>query len=110
LLQSWEAANSRQIQYSSPPDDDDIEEELIHAFRRLDLQVMTVVDDRPKGLHHIAKTLASDVLSSMPLVFTSIREAHNYWEIVMRRGSHFLHSVSTSARISNRVSIFSLEP
>lgn len=68
-----------------------IEDELIYAFNRLDLQVLTFFDTRPVEYH---KDLLRDIepLKRMPTLFLSLRQARAYWDYIMRRSCHFLAS------------------
>lgn len=75
-----------------------IEDELIHAFGRLDIQAMSFLDTRAVETHHHMKKYGTAGIDSMPVVFTSIKEARIYLELVMQRLLHFmataLHDIS----------------
>jgi hypothetical protein len=47
-----------------------IEDELIHAFGRLDIQAMSFLDTRPIECHHHMKTYGQAGIEAMPAVFT----------------------------------------
>jgi len=67
-----------------------IEDELIHAFGRLDIQAMSFLDTRPIECHHHMKNYGQAGMDSMPSVFTTVKEARIYLELVMQRMLHFI--------------------
>jgi hypothetical protein len=70
-----------------------IEDDLVHVFKRLHLQIMTVSDSRSVTVHLHGKTEGSELIA-MPSSFSDLHEAHRYWELVMRRSAHFIHSAA----------------
>lgn len=72
------------------PQPDIIEDELINAFSRLDLQIMTYVDARPASLHARLKHEGTTTIANIPSIFTTVTEARLYWELIQRRTSHFI--------------------
>jgi hypothetical protein len=74
-----------------------IEDELIYALNRLDLQVLAFFDTRPVEYH---KSFLQDTepLRQMPTIFLSLRQARAYWDYIMRRCCHFLASAMYEGR------------
>ena len=66
-----------------------IEDELVQAFARLDLQIVTVMDVRPLELHRTVKEDCFRAIKQMPCVFTSIIEARKWCELLVRLNLHF---------------------
>jgi hypothetical protein len=92
LLHCWlEKHGGPDISLLKSPLPDVIEAELIYAFNRLDLQVLTFFDTRPVEYHQY---IISDTgpIKRMPPVFLSLRQARAYWDYIMRRTCHFLAS------------------
>jgi hypothetical protein len=99
LLQHWIKENSSTNTSSlRSPAPDIVEDELIFAFNRLDLQVLTYFDTRPVALHQSFKNDASTALKSMPTVFLSLRQARSFFDLIMRRLYHFLATVSYAGK------------
>ncbi|KUJ06629.1 uncharacterized protein LY89DRAFT_768864 [Mollisia scopiformis] len=71
-----------------------IESELLMTFCRFDTQMITFVDVRSQYVHNMGKRLSRSTVKEMPASFGSLREATLYWEVVMRRTGHFIHSTS----------------
>jgi len=67
-----------------------IEDELIHAFGRLDIQSMSFLDTRTLTTHQHMKNYGTASIQSMPAVFTTVKEARIYLELVMQRLLHFM--------------------
>lgn len=94
LLQIWLAKHTdtfcpRKAGMKSPAPDI-IEDELVHAFSRLDLQIMTYIDERPASVHRMLKNEGALAVAHMPASFNDIDEAHLYWELLQRRTAHFI--------------------
>jgi hypothetical protein len=92
LLHCWlEKYGGEDLSLLKSPAPHIIEDELIYAFNRLDLQVLTYFDTRPVEYH---KSLLRDTepLKRMPPLFLSLRQARAYWDYIMRRSCHFLAS------------------
>jgi len=91
LLKGQLATNSSTSRPSVP-----VEEDLIHAFCRLDLQSMLVVDSQQVllGRRPFITMDWGKSIEKMPSQFLNLAEAHQYWGIVMWRCSYFLHSAS----------------
>ena len=55
---------------------------------------MTVADSRPTEYHMAGKNEGTELINRMPETFSGLDEGHKYWEIVMRRGVHFIHTAA----------------
>ncbi|KAE8446181.1 hypothetical protein EG329_012406 [Mollisiaceae sp. DMI_Dod_QoI] len=75
------------------PAPDIIEDDLLHAFGRLDIQANSFIESRPIHYHMEMKNYGSDCISHMPATFSSVHEARRYYELVMRRLMHWISSV-----------------
>jgi hypothetical protein len=101
LLQDWLARyspSSTRTNTLSSPDPTVVEDDLLHAFYRLDLQIMTIDASRPSELHNTAQRDGADIVAHMPSSFSDLDEAHRYWVLVMRRNHHFVHAALAEAR------------
>ncbi|KUJ22185.1 uncharacterized protein LY89DRAFT_577048, partial [Mollisia scopiformis] len=67
----------------------EIEDELVHAFTRLDTQANSFLDARPLEHHMVMRFHGSDCLARMPTTYCSIDEARKYHELLGRRVSHW---------------------
>lgn len=101
LLQHWLASKlsrfARAKRFSSL-EPTIIEEDLLYAMYRLDIQIMTVDTSRSIELHSKAKTDGASVITHMPKTFSDLNEAHRYWMLVIRRSNHFIHSTLAETR------------
>ena len=66
-----------------------LEDEIRDAFGRLDSQAMTFVDTRSLSIHEEKMNSNSEAVDNMPRLFTSIKEARFYSDLLMRRLMHF---------------------
>ncbi|RDW68674.1 hypothetical protein BP5796_09331 [Coleophoma crateriformis] len=82
----------------SSPAPDAVEDDLVHAFHRLDLQIMSVVDIQPVEVHQVGKLHGQHNIDSMPRKFASLTEAQKYWELILRRSAHFIYSAKTISK------------
>ncbi|KAE8452535.1 hypothetical protein EG329_000438 [Mollisiaceae sp. DMI_Dod_QoI] len=85
-----DANSTVQMQGLGSPLPQIIEDEIIQAFSRLDLQIMTYVDPRPLSVHSKLKHEGSHAIACMPYPFDSLEQARLYWELIQRRTSHFI--------------------
>lgn len=67
-----------------------IEDDLIHALGQLDLQISFRSDQRCVDQHIALKNDGSISIEHMPTKFMDMRQASIYWNLVMRRASHFI--------------------
>lgn len=100
LLQAWLSKQT----YPSPekegiasPNSHIIEDELVLAFGRLDLQVMAYVDPRPASAHESLMHEGDATILHMPALFHTIDEARLYWELIQRRSHHFMAKVAAQS-------------
>ena len=71
-----------------------VEDELVTAFNRMDLQIMNYIDPRPASIHMEMKNEGEEIVRHMPDRFTDITESRSYLEIIQRRTSHFIASTA----------------
>jgi hypothetical protein len=101
LLEDWlsrKSALCSRTEALSSPEPTIIEDDLLHAFYRLDLQVMTIDASQPVELHAKARRDGDNAVAHMPPAFSDLNEAQRYWLLVMRRNHHFVHSALAVAR------------
>ena len=82
-----------------------IEDDIISAFERFDIQAMTYVDPRTAQRHGQLKDLGSSQMEDMPDEFVSLEEARIYLELVMRRCMHFMASLLPNGCTSGLMSL-----
>lgn len=68
---------------------DIIEDELIQAFGRLDVQHMSFSDSRPAAIHQEMQYYGQPLINSMPKTFDSLKQARMYLALLMQRFLHF---------------------
>jgi hypothetical protein len=66
--------------------------DIIQAFARLDLLLMTAYDTRTRASHSSFSYTKCTLLSEMPSTFKTIATAKAYLELLMRKIGHFLAS------------------
>jgi hypothetical protein len=73
------------------------EDELIHAFRELEMHSLTYTSTRPKSLdvHQKSRGLEFDNMSidSMPREFSTLQDARAYLDLIVRRGLQWVASL-----------------
>lgn len=75
-----------------------VEDDLIHAFERLDLQIMTYIDTREASIHSTLKNEGTETVRHMPSAFSTVDEARQYWELIQRRTSHAIAAMAAAAK------------
>ncbi|KAF2639838.1 hypothetical protein P280DRAFT_50710 [Massarina eburnea CBS 473.64] len=67
-----------------------VEEEIVDAFKNLDIQITTINDHRTPESHR--ELIAEDLpfVQSMPTQFGCLDEVKRYWSAIFRRSCHFL--------------------
>ena len=106
ILQTWMFEHPHSLSHNvglSSPAPDIVEDELVHAFTQLDLQILTVADARGQGFHDSLKHRGNDTIANMPEIFNGVQEARLYFNIVMTRSYHFLLTaweISRSAELA----------
>ncbi|RDW78270.1 hypothetical protein BP5796_06122 [Coleophoma crateriformis] len=66
-----------------------LEDDLLQAFNRMDIQVMTALDMRSTETHESMQFCGQDSIDSMPLTLQDVEEARVYMELILRRQLHF---------------------
>jgi hypothetical protein len=90
FLRKWQPNEHTSVMAGvQSPEPSIIEDELVQAFARLDLQIVTVMDTRPLELHRSLKKDCFKAIKHMPCVFTTIDEARKWCELLMRLNLHF---------------------
>jgi hypothetical protein len=90
FLRQWQPNEHRSAMAGvQSPEPSLIEDELVQALARLDLQIVTVMDMRPLELHRSFKEDCFKAIKNMPCVFTTIDEARKWCELLMRLNLHF---------------------
>jgi hypothetical protein len=93
ILQTWMSEHPHGISHNEgilSPAPHVVEDDLVHAFAQLDLQIITIADARGHKVHDSLKHLGDNTIANMPATFKDINEARVYWDIVMTRSYHFL--------------------
>ncbi|RDW69198.1 hypothetical protein BP6252_08218 [Coleophoma cylindrospora] len=99
LMENWQtdfATNQSEVLGASSPSPYEVENELYQAFARLDIQLMSFVDFRPRETHERMRHFGSTSVQSMPSTFRDLKESRIYIEIIIRRIMHYIGSVSGS--------------
>lgn len=91
------------------PKETEVEDDLVQAFARLDLQIMSYMDPRPPEVHRVLKEEGNEAISNMPTIFSTVEEARLYWELVQRRTSHFIATAAVEISKDGPVPRKSLE-
>ncbi|KAE9381146.1 hypothetical protein N431DRAFT_505432, partial [Stipitochalara longipes BDJ] len=78
-----------------------VEDKLVQAFARLDLQLMGFWDPRPPAMHQNLLAEGQSTVDNMPKTFISIDEARLYLELIQRRNARLM-VVFAAHRASNR--------
>lgn len=89
LMTAWFQSRSRGANPTSSKVSETLEDEICEAFDRLDTQLMTFPDSRPMSAHEQMMKCYGGELAAMPILFTSIRTARFYSNVIMRRLMHF---------------------
>jgi hypothetical protein len=103
LLQQW-TSQCKQISAQEEkstavsPKSNDVEDEIVEAFRNLDIQITTMKDDRKAEEHKQSMDQDLSIVKQMPNCFESLDLARKYWTIVMRRSCHFLATTWSQTR------------
>ncbi|KAF2182876.1 hypothetical protein K469DRAFT_222196 [Zopfia rhizophila CBS 207.26] len=93
ILQQWVVRNKLEhpekpsVQSPSPAV---VEDEIVEAFKNLDIQISTVSDGRTLETHRRLMEEDSHLVEWMPERFEHLNQARSYWNLVMRRTCHFI--------------------
>jgi Fungal specific transcription factor domain len=91
LLENWTAKpeRSRDDRVSSP-EPDTVEDELVQAFDRFDIECMIFKDKASVEHHRVRKDERTTAIQNMPDKFEDIDQAASFGKLISRRGWHFL--------------------
>ena len=66
-----------------------LEDDLYNASFHLSLRMLTFADRGPVQRHWAAKSTFSMTADNMPVTFSSLFEAKQYWQLILRRSCHY---------------------
>ncbi|KAH8679783.1 hypothetical protein BGZ60DRAFT_237056 [Tricladium varicosporioides] len=94
LLNDWRTRQrhtdvSRHPLGFSSPNTSEVEDFLVQAFGRMEVQLMTFRDARSAECHTSLRTEGREVAIGMPIVFENLEQARVYLDLTMRRILHF---------------------
>ncbi|PQE08263.1 NFX1-type zinc finger-containing 1 protein [Rutstroemia sp. NJR-2017a BVV2] len=86
----------------SSPIPSEIEDELYQAFGLLEISSMSFKAD-PRGMpyHVLAKDSGATNMERMPSTFASVGAAKTYWDLIMRRLMHLMHTLFSAQQPSS---------
>lgn len=96
LLRDWDARKSEHSAsetQSRNSENESIEEELLQAYQRLDIQVMPVLKLWLLGPYYNGSNSGAEEMDHMPQLFSTWEETSDCWALIMRRVMHIVHSV-----------------
>jgi hypothetical protein len=67
-----------------------VEDEIVQAFARLDIQMLTFIDVRTTEEHAEMIDEGAETIEKMPTTFSFLEEARIYFELISRRAMHFM--------------------
>jgi hypothetical protein len=97
LLQDWQGPNLGLGRSREPLV---VEDELVHAFSRLDLQTMTTRVPGPDEVHDVRMRDGESMVMEMPERFANYEEGYRYWEMIMRRSCHFVYWINGEFKVA----------
>jgi hypothetical protein len=93
LLRSWIEKNPHvkkdRIGIHSPHPEI-VEDDIVQAFARLDIQMLTFIDWRTAEEHAVMVGEGEETVEKMPEKFSFLEEARVYFELISRRAMHFM--------------------
>ena len=93
LLEDWTAPHHCSLDSAGAgisPSPHTVEDDLVHAFYRLEIEGMVYIDQLPVSCHLTRKNDRAAAVQTMPSEFERISEAQVFGKILMRRTIHFL--------------------
>ncbi|PMD47103.1 hypothetical protein L207DRAFT_416101, partial [Hyaloscypha variabilis F] len=93
LLRMWVEKNphvKKERIGTHSPSPDVVEDEIVQAFARLDIQMLTFIDVRTAEEHAVMVDEGKDTIEKMPARFSFLEEARVYFELISRRSMHFM--------------------
>jgi hypothetical protein len=100
LVEEWHKGNKNtkgtdNLLGTTSPSPYTIEDELMQALGRLDIQAMSFLDPRDQNTHERMRHYGQTSIDAMPTSFQGVKEARVYLELVMRRFMHFVSLLSS---------------
>ncbi|KAF8856196.1 hypothetical protein BDZ45DRAFT_594523 [Acephala macrosclerotiorum] len=93
LLEAWKAEITRPWFHPlTSPAPNIVEDELVHFFHRLDLEVMSQGDPLIQEEHWLLEDKGNDLIATMPKEFGSLSEARMWGNVLHRRTVHWLNA------------------
>jgi hypothetical protein len=93
LLRMWVEKNphvKKERVGTHSPSPDVVEDEIVQAFARLDIQMLTFIDVRTAEEHAVMVDEGKETIEKMPARFSFLEEARVYFELISRRSMHFM--------------------
>ena len=91
LLEDWTAPYDDSLDGTKlSPSPHTVEDDLVHAFYRLEIEGMVYIDKLPIECHLARKDDRSATVNKLPNRFDTVSEAQIYGKILMRRTIHFI--------------------
>jgi len=97
LMRDWimvQPPSSRGRGCLGSPAPDTIEDSIVQAFFRLNMQDIIENDQRPSGIQAELKNEATSILENMPEMFFNLKEASQYLTLLEARTSQYLHDLN----------------
>jgi hypothetical protein len=113
ILQDWLVKHPSSLQHKlgiSSQASSMIEDELVHAFRKLDLQISSKYDPRQLNEHVVSKRYGRSTIELIPTTFSTLKEAKLFLDLVMRRAQHFVSCALITSESSALSRPFTLVP
>jgi hypothetical protein len=66
-----------------------VDEELIQVFARLDIHAISFKSTEGVKINTLVKKDINELCHGMPAIFSTLREARAYWEILLRQALHW---------------------
>lgn len=91
LLEDWTAPYDDSLDGTKlSPSPHTVEDDLVHAFYRLEIEGMVYIDKLPIECHLARKDDRTAAVNKLPNRFDTVSEAQIYGKILMRRAIHFI--------------------
>lgn len=93
LLRGWMERNphaKRDRMGIHSPNSAIVEDDIVQAFARLDIQMLTFIDLRTAEEHAEMIDEGKETIERMPARFSFLEEARVYFELISRRSMHFM--------------------
>ena len=113
LIQDWKLQHRESSKHPlgfSSPAPDVVDDFLCQTFSRLEIQVMSFLDNRTPESHYQLRLEGKQTIENMPEQFSSIDEARIHLDLIMRRVMHHAASAPFKSRNSAHQSPAVLHP